>query len=83
MNNMCKCGEVCKPISELISLLEGYGFRVIKKELEDWHFNEHRIEMLGEKCSLPAQIGIKGIERIDDETFVCSCHWSIVRIVTI
>ena len=71
--------KTCKPIESLINLLEEKDFRIIEKEVSDYHFNELKIKMKGgtEKCL--ENIEIEGITRNDNQ-FFCSCHWSTVEI---
>jgi hypothetical protein len=73
--------KVCNPIETLINLLSENGFKVIEKELSDYHFHEMNIKIAGNiKEPLP-NVEIEGITRHSENLFICACHWSRVEVV--
>jgi hypothetical protein len=73
--------EICNPVETLIKFLLRNGFVIVDKKISDFHFHELFIKMSGEYFSGIEDIHIDGITQIDDKTFSCSCHWSIVEIM--
>ena len=71
--------NTCQPIERLVNLLEENGFRIIEKEVSDYHFNELKIKMKGGTDKCLEKIEIEGITKHDNQ-FFCSCHWSTVEI---
>ena len=71
---------VCNPIETLINLFSENGFKVIEKELSDYHFHEMYIKMAGNIEQRLPNIEIEGITR-HSKKYICTCHWSTVELV--
>lgn len=72
---------VCKPIQDLLDILITKGAKVEKAELSDYHFKELSFVVKFENTLKDIDgICIDNIEKHDDNTFFCKCHWSKVLI---
>ncbi|MDR2056822.1 MAG: AraC family transcriptional regulator [Dysgonamonadaceae bacterium] len=73
---------VCEPIEKLINLLLNHGFVITETNISDYHFHELYVKMNGESCDNIIDIKVDGISRKDEHTFLCTCHWSTVKIAS-
>ncbi|MDR0606525.1 MAG: hypothetical protein LBG80_19805 [Bacteroidales bacterium] len=81
MSKFVQESMLCEPIKQLIDLFNSCGFTIDKQELRDWHFNEFEIIMRGEQLKLPHEINVNNIERYNENTYICKCHWSTLRLI--
>jgi len=72
---------VCSPIELLINKLIKSGFVIIESRLNDYHFNELYFKLKGKHTEEIDNISIDKISRFNDNTFICSCHWTTVELV--
>ncbi|CAZ97521.1 hypothetical protein Q4603_21865 [Zobellia galactanivorans] len=70
---------VCKPIETLVKELKKNGFEIIEQKVSDYHFHQVSIKMSG-NINLVKNISIDNIEKHDEHTYFCKCHWSTVEI---
>jgi hypothetical protein len=71
----------CKPIQDLLDVLISNGAKVEKAEISDFHFKELSFVVKFESMLKNIDgISIDNIEKHDDSTFFCKCHWSKVLI---
>ena len=71
----------CKPIQDLLDILISKGAKVEKAEISDFHFKELSFVVKFESLQKDIDgISIDNIEKHDDSTFFCKCHWSKVFI---
>ena len=70
--------QICEPIKSAVNLLEIKGFELVSSKLRDFHFNEYEINLKGENQLHDLEIQIDGIEKYDNETYNCKCHWSSI-----
>lgn len=75
--------KFCKPIEILLDTLINNGFKVIESKVSDFHFHEVFIRLKGENANAIKKIDIDKIKKVDNKTFSCECHWSIVEINTL
>ena len=73
--------KVCEPIESLVDYLVNNGCEVIEQKVSDYHFHEVFIKMQSSDLSKLNGTFIEGINLVEDSTYSCSCHWSIVEIV--
>jgi len=75
--------NTCEPIASLVNDLVNHDCKIIEQKLNDYHFHEMYIKLQGSKKSLEnMKINIENIEKIDENKYACSCHWSTVEIVS-
>lgn len=72
--------KMCKPIAALVQSLHHLGFTTIEQKVSDYHFSELYIKMKGKHNNEIDTINIPDIQRNNDSTFSCSCHWSTVEL---
>jgi hypothetical protein len=73
---------VCEPVERLINLLLKHGFVITEKRISDYHFHELYIKMEGKNHENITNIKIDGIVKEGEDTFLCTCHWSTVKVVS-
>lgn len=74
--------KVCKPIEALVEVLQNSGFEIVESKISDYHFHEVFIKLKGKNTDVIRNISIQKIKNIDDKTFACDCHWSVVKLDT-
>ena len=72
--------KMCEPIAALVQSLHHLGFTTIEQKVSDYHFSELYIKMKGKQNNKIDTINIPQIQRNNDSTFSCSCHWSTVEL---
>ena len=72
--------KMCEPIAALVQSLHHLGFTTIEQKVSDYHFSELYIKMKGKQNNKIDTINIPQIQRNNDSTFTCSCHWSTVEL---
>lgn len=72
--------KMCEPIAALVQSLHHLGFTTIEQKVSDYHFSELYIKMKGKHNNEIDTINIPDIQRNNDSTFSCSCHWSTVEL---
>ena len=73
--------KVCNPIEILVDTLVKKGFEIVQSEVSDYHFHQLYFKLQGKYTDELEQIHMDKIKKIDDTTFSCSCHWSIVELI--
>jgi hypothetical protein len=69
--------QICEPIKSAINFLESKDFKLVSSILRDFHFNEYEIK-LESNVFQDLTVQIPGIEKYDDQTYNCKCHWSSI-----
>ena len=72
--------KMCEPIAALVQSLHHLGFTTIEQKVSDYHCSELYIKMKGKQNNKIDTINIPQIQRNNDSTFTCSCHWSTVEL---
>ena len=72
--------KMCEPIAALVQSLHHLDFTTIEQKVSDYHFSELYIKMKGKHNNEIDTINIPQIQRNNDSTFTCSCHWSTVEL---
>ena len=72
--------KVCDPIATLVRELKKMGFETVEQKVNDYHFHEVYIKMLGNVDEKLNKLKIDKISRDDNNNFSCTCHWSIVEV---
>ena len=72
--------KMCEPIAALVQSLHHLGFTTIEQKVSDYHLSELYIKMTGKHNNEIDTINIPQIQRNNDSTFMCSCHWSTVEL---
>ena len=73
--------EVCEPIKALVEYLTENGCETVEQKVSDYHFHEVYIKMQSDNLKQLDGTFIKNIEKVDNTSYSCSCHWSIVEII--
>lgn len=73
--------KVCEPITSLVDYLTKHGYEIVEKKVSDYHFHEVYIKMKSNNLKQIDDAFIEKIDKIDNTTYFCSCHWSIIEIV--
>jgi len=73
---MTKQNQICEPIKSAVQLLESKGFEIVSSTLRDFHFNEYEIKLESKNAVQSLTLQIEGIEKHDEQTYYCKCHWS-------
>lgn len=69
--------EVCQPVVKLVDSLSNNGFKIVEKKVQDYHFREVYIKMIGSDSS---EVVVDGVKKINPTRYVCDCHWSTLEI---
>ena len=74
--------KTCEPIECLVGYLKEHDFLITEQRIEDSHFNELYIKMIGYYFQELDNIKRKGIEKTVkiNNAYICDCHWSIVQL---
>ena len=75
---MTKESQICEPVKSAIKDLESKGYKLVSSILRDFHFNEYEIKLESKTPIRDLAIQIEGIEKYDEKTFNCKCHWSSI-----
>lgn len=75
---MTKQSQICEPIKSAIKVLESKGYKLVSSILRDFHFNEYEINLVINNPINDLAIQIDGIEKYDEKTYNCKCHWSSI-----
>lgn len=75
---MNKQTQICEPIKSAVQLLESKGFEIVSSTLRDFHFNEYEIKLESKITVQNLVLQIEGIEKHDEQTYNCKCHWSTI-----
>jgi len=75
---MTKQSQICKPIKSAIKVFESKGYNIISSILRDFHFNEYEIKLENKNPIHDLAIHVEGIEKYDEKTYNCKCHWSSI-----
>lgn len=72
--------KACEPVNQLIQILSQNGFKIIEQKLEDYHFHQIYIKLVG-NLNILDSLKTNGFTRIENK-FICDCHWSTVELVS-
>lgn len=75
---MTKQSQICEPIKSAIKVFESKGYKVVSSILRDFHFNEYEINLVSNNSIPDLAIQIEGIDKYDEKTYNCKCHWSSI-----